>query len=101
MTQIVIVPDPMSPPGFKVNRNPAVIHIGDHVEWKCTLGDEYVWTVHLPDLTPFLKSSFHGAGMDSTDGDEVIPGQLGRYKYTVAVFDGEEIQVLDPDLWLQ
>lgn len=84
---------------IRVTPHRAPVQAGQSVEWLC---DEEAWTVDFADLTPLSSSSVHGGTIQGSTPkvvrDDALPG---HYKYTVAVYDGDEIRLLDPDIWVQ
>ena len=84
--QIIVVVEP----------NPCYIGPGDEVVWSCE--DGYPFAIHFDPLSPVehRRASAPGGAMIG----EQVRGKIlpGKYRYLVAVFDGNRIHTEDPEL---
>lgn len=75
------------------------VNPGDRVEWT---GAVDAWTIQVPNAAGIFGRQTAGAngGRNDRAGLRVIPDAARgrRYKYVVAVWDGNRVRILDPEI---
>ncbi|MEI6613882.1 MAG: hypothetical protein WCL37_03215 [Chrysiogenales bacterium] len=69
---------------------------GQNIEWKCE-GD-FPFAVHLGYDSPFEREQYHAPRQQRIRLDLANDARYGRYKYVVAIFDGEKVWIEDPQI---
>ncbi len=85
---------------LSVSPDTLMVRRGDRVEWTSAAG---VWKVVVPSADMPLGAAAHGKGIGAHKGraagaSVAANAKYGTYKYIVALYDGSEVQILDPDV---
>ncbi|MDP2479520.1 MAG: hypothetical protein Q8W51_14130 [Candidatus Palauibacterales bacterium] len=85
---------------LSVSPDPVTVHRRDRVEWGSAAGP---WRVVMPSADMPLGPVAHGKGVGAQKGRHAgasvaANAKFGTYKYIVALYDGSEVQILDPDV---
>ncbi len=85
---------------LSVSPDPVMVHRGDKVEWGSDAGP---WTIVVPSNDMPFGASAHGKGIGAQKGKHMgatvaANAKYGTYKYIVALYDGSEVRILDPDV---
>jgi plastocyanin len=71
-------------------------HRGQTIEWKCQ--EDFPIAIHLGYDSPFDRVHHQATRKQSIRLKITNDTRRGRYKYVVAVFDGEKVWIEDPQL---
>jgi hypothetical protein len=74
----------------------AYLRRGQTIEWICQ--GNFPFAIHMGYDTPFEKEHYQAPPRQSIRLSIAPSHRYGRYKYTVAVFDGENVWIEDPEL---
>lgn len=85
---------------LSVSPDPVTVRRGDRVEWQSAAG---AWRVVVPSADLPFGPGAHGKGIGAQKGKAVglsvaANAKYKTYKYIVALYDGSEVQILDPDV---
>lgn len=74
----------------------AYVRRGQNIEWKCER--DFAFAIHLGYDSPFERAQYQVPRQERIRLN--IPKEIphGRYKYVVALYDGEKVWIEDPQL---
>lgn len=86
-----------------VSKDPVTIRAGEAIAWSAGSGVE-AWAVDIPSSKAPFGQGVRDRGIRGRKGGP--PGTAraradapsGTYKYTVAIYDGQDVRILDPDI---
>lgn len=87
----------LTPSGDLEYVNPLIwVDRGDKIIWECT--NRHAFTVHLGWNSPLENGRLRAKKGNNIDADVPMNAPPGYYRYTVAVYDEDEIWTDDPEL---